>query len=289
MLRKIDYSKTIETIQFHVEKYLKKYNIQSLVIGVSGGFDSGLNAALLKPICDKLGIPLIGRYIHIETNKQEERDRANAIGKMFCTDYKEIDLTSLYIYSIPYFEETTCPNTNLSYDEKIRRGNIKARLRMIHLYNLAQDRKGIVVDNDNLTEHLLGFWTIGGDIGDITPLADLFKTEAYELAKVYMSCLDTSEEKEALQSVIDAVPTDGLGITSSDVEQFGVKSYNEVDEILYQIVFNRENAKEILKNKYDEETINKVLSRHINSNFKRNHPYRISIGNCIDDLSNINT
>ena len=129
MLRKIDYSKTIETIQFHVEKYLKKYNIQSLVIGVSGGFDSGLNAALLKPICDKLGIPLIGRYIHIETNKQEERDRANAIGKMFCTDYKEIDLTSLYIYSIPYFEETTCPNTNLSYDEKIRRGNIKARLR----------------------------------------------------------------------------------------------------------------------------------------------------------------
>lgn len=282
MLRKIDYSKTIETIQFHVEKYLKKYNIQSLVIGVSGGFDSGLNAALLKPICDKLGIPLIGRYIHIETNKQEERDRANAIGKMFCTDYKEIDLTSLYIYSIPYFEETTCPNTNLSYDEKIRRGNIKARLRMIHLYNLAQDRKGIVVDNDNLTEHLLGFWTIGGDIGDITPLADLFKTEAYELAKVYMSCLDTSEEKEALQSVIDAVPTDGLGITSSDVEQFGVKSYNEVDEILYQIVFNRENAKEILKNKYDEETINKVLSRHINSNFKRNHPYRISIGNCIN-------
>ena len=285
MLRKIDYSKTIETIQFHVEKYLKKYNIQSLVIGVSGGFDSGLNAALLKPICDKLGIPLIGRYIHIETNKQEERDRANAIGKMFCTDYKEIDLTSLYIYSIPYFEETTCPNTNLSYDEKIRRGNIKARLRMIHLYNLAQDRKGIVVDNDNLTEHLLGFWTIGGDIGDITPLADLFKTEAYELAKVYMSCLDTSEEKEALQSVIDAVPTDGLGITSSDVEQFGVKSYNEVDEILYQIVFNKENAKEILKHKYDEETINKVLSRHINSNFKRNHPYRISIGNCIDDLS----
>ena len=285
MLRKIDYCKTIETIQFHVEKYLKKYNIQSLVIGVSGGFDSGLNAALLKPICDKLGIPLIGRYIHIETNKQEERDRANAIGKMFCSDYKEIDLTKLYITSIPHFEETRNPNINLSYDEKIRRGNIKARLRMIHLYNLAQDRKGIVVDNDNLTEHLLGFWTIGGDIGDITPLADLFKTEAYELAKVYMSCLDISEEKEALQSVIDAVPTDGLGITSSDVEQFGVKSYNEVDEILYQIVFNKENAKEILKNKYDEETINKVLSRHINSNFKRNHPYRISIGNCIDDLS----
>ena len=104
MLRKIDYSKTIETVQFHVEKYLQKYNIQSLVIGVSGGFDSGLNAALLKPICDKLGIPLIGRYIHIETNKQEERDRANAIGKMFCSDYKEIDLTKLYITSIPHFE-----------------------------------------------------------------------------------------------------------------------------------------------------------------------------------------
>lgn len=284
MVRKINFEKAIYTIQYHVEKYIRKYKIQSLVIGISGGFDSGLNAALLKPICDKLNIPLIGRYIHIETNKQEERDRANAIGKMFCTDYAEIDLTRLYIYSIPHFEETRCPNTNLSYDEKIRRGNIKARLRMIHLYNLAQDRKGIVVDNDNLTEHLIGFWTINGDIGDITPLADLFKTEAYELAKVYMEHLSTSEEKEALQSVIDAVPTDGLGITSSDVEQFGVKSYNEVDEILYHTVFNSENAKEILKHKYDEETINKVVSRHVNSDFKRNHPYRISIGNCINDL-----
>ena len=70
-------------IQRQIELYLRKYNIQSLIIGVSGGLDSGINCALLRPICDKLNIPLIGRYIHIETNKEEEMDRSKFLSQ-FC-------------------------------------------------------------------------------------------------------------------------------------------------------------------------------------------------------------
>jgi NAD+ synthetase len=267
----------IKNIQEQVENYLVRYNIKSLIIGVSGGLDSGINCALLRPICDKLNIPLIGRYIHIETNKEEEMQRANAIGQIFCHDYKAIDLTEMYYKTLPMFEEGADVNGEL-FNEKIRRGNIKARLRMIHLYNLASAKQGIVVDNDNQTEHLLGFWTINGDVGDITPLFGLFKTEVYDLAKCYLTMLEDENAKSSLQAVIDAVPTDGLGITSSDVEQFGVSSYNEVDDVLKNFKYNSTpTIMEDLIKKYGKDIVDKILLRHKNSDFKRNHPYRIKV------------
>lgn len=272
----------IKNIQQQIENYLLRYNIKNLIIGVSGGLDSGVNCALLRPICDKLGISLIGRYIFIESNKEEETQRANAIGQMFCHDYKTIDLTEMYYKTLPIFEEGVDINGD-SLNEKIRRGNIKARLRMIHLYNLASFKQGIVVDNDNQTEHLLGFWTINGDVGDITPLFGLFKTEVYELAKCLVQQLDNEDAKKALQAVIDAIPTDGLGITSSDVEQFGVSSYEEVDDVLKNFKYNyTPKMKEDLNKKYGEKNVDKILLRHHNSDFKRNHPYRIRVTSGID-------
>lgn len=272
--KKIDYSKVINNISLKIKNYLIKYKIKSLVIGVSGGLDSGINSAILNPICKELGIPLIGRYIHIESNKEEEKNRANKIGNTFCTDYKSEDLTQLYHMSLPFYEEKKVENP--TFDDKIRRGNIKARMRMIKLYNIAQENNGIVVDNDNMTEHLLGFWTLNGDVGDITPLASLYKTEVFELAKFIRDEYkkkngDFSNEIEALDEVINAIPTDGLGITSSDVEQFGVKSYEEVDDILLTFKSNINR----LYDDYGKESVDNVINRHLKSEFKRNHPYKI--------------
>lgn len=278
-LREINYDKVLTIISDKVKKYLTKYNIKGLVIGVSGGLDSGINSAILYPICKELGIPLIGRYIHIESNKDEEKKRAEQIGKIFCTDYKSEDLTEIYHLSLPFYEEKKV--TNPTFEDKIRRGNIKARMRMIKLYNIAQENGCIVVDNDNMTEHLLGFWTLNGDVGDITPLASLYKTEVFELAKFIRdkykhNNTDSSKEIEALENIINAVPTDGLGITSSDVEQFGVKSYDEVDDILWTFK-NKCHDSEIerLYIDYSKECVDKVIKRHLNSEFKRNHPYKI--------------
>lgn len=265
----------IKQIQNRVRDYLEQHNIKALIIGVSGGFDSGFNSAILKPVCDELNIPLVGVWIHIESNKKEEEERAVAIGKTFCSVFLEEDLTKEYLQLNRSLNPDICekPKEECTRAELIRMGNIKARLRMISLYNLAQFYGGIVVDNDNKTEHMLGFWTIGGDIGDITPLASFFKTELYELAKEYLTVLKTDEEKAALQSVIDAVPTDGLGITSSDVEQFGVSSYNEVDEILKWIELHPDEPCS-----YEEGSgESKVWWRWKNSEFKRHHPHRITI------------
>lgn len=268
MNRNLDYQKIIVNIRETIKMYINSYKIKGLIMGVSGGADSGINSALLKPICDELGIPLIGRYIHIESNKQDEKDRAEAIGNQYCTEFKSIDLTDLYHSMLPTFEEGEEVDTT-NFDERLRRGNIKCRLRMIYLYNLAKKYNALVVDNDNLTEHLLGFWTIGGDIGDITPLASLFKTEVYKLG---IELLKETDDKKALQDVIDAIPTDGLGITSSDVEQLGVKNYDEADDILYHII--QGTFKEACEEHGNTHCL-KVLQRNVNSEFKRNHPSRI--------------
>ena len=280
-LREINYEKVLDNISESVKAYLIKYKIKSLVIGISGGLDSGINAAILYPICKELGIPLIGRYIHIESNKEDEMKRANQIGNVFCTDYKTEDLTELYHMSVPFYEEKKIDIP--TFDDKIRRGNIKARMRMIKLYNLAQENGGIVVDNDNMTEHLLGFWTLNGDVGDITPLANLYKTEVFELAKFIRDNYkhrngNFINEINAIDDIINAVPTDGLGITSSDVEQFGVKSYDEVDKILW-IYLNNASEKAIteLYDEYGKEPVDKVIKRHLNSDFKRHHPYKVKL------------
>ena len=291
--KQINYEKVYNAISEKVKKYLQEYNIKALIIGVSGGLDSGINSAILEPICSELGIPLIGRYIHIESNKEDEKERALQIGKMFCHNFASIDLTKMYQSTLPIFEEETEGMFNtfkkeLSYDDKIRYGNIKARYRMIYLYNLAQKYKGIVIDNDNMTEHLLGFWTINGDVGDITPLASLFKTEVFELAKYVASMYEKANEIDkanALWSVINAVPTDGLGITSSDVEQFGVKTYDEVDDILisYKNDFGYDDVlNTYLYPKYGKEVVDKVINRHKNSEFKRHHPHKIILSH--DDV-----
>ena len=275
-----------DEIERLVENYLLENKMKSVVMGISGGLDSGLNAVIIHRVCTKIGIPFYGRFIQIESNKLDERYRAAMIGSSFCTDYAEVDLTPLYLDSLKYIEEDETSSES-EYEKKIRRGNIKARLRMIYLYNLSQMHRGLVIDNDNMTEHLLGFFTLHGDVGDLTPLASFMKTEVYMLAQYYHDYVLIDEtDKIALQSVIDCIPTDGLGITSSDVEQFGVKSYDEVDNILasYDYYYNNEVMRGLWPEQYDrlcdrytKDSVDKVITRHKNSEFKRNHPYKVII------------
>lgn len=149
---------------------------------------------------------------------------------------------------------------------KLRKGNVKARMRMIYLYDLAQKHGGMVLSTDNYTEYLLGFWTLHGDVGDYGMIQTLWKTEIYALSQYIVDNeLITPESKKALQDCIDAVPTDGLGISSSDLDQLGVTTYNEVDRIL----------KLHLEDPGKSDPENPVVKRHIKSTYKRENPYNL--------------
>ena len=262
----INWAKVTENIRADIKNYLRKNKLKALVLGISGGIDSAVVAVLFRPVCSKLGIPLLLRSISIETNKPEEQERARNMGMLFADDFKEIDLTQLYFFTRDTIEESVSIDTT---DKKyrLRVGNIKARLRMIYLYNLAQQHGGMVLCTDNYTEYMLGFWTLHGDVGDFNPLFSLWKTEVYELANYLLSELNPPQ-KAALQACIDCVPTDGLGISNSDVEQFGASHYDEVDATLQQYFKDKNGSTQKLNLS--------VIARHHASKFKRNNPYNIS-------------
>jgi NAD+ synthase len=271
-MERIDYNQTVLNIRAELKNYIRKYNLKALVIGESGGIDSALCTVLASPVCQELGIKLLGRGITIESNKADEICRGEAIGKHFCSDFKHVDLTEKYL-SVRDFVEEEGEETN--FQVKVRRGNIKARLRMIYLYNLAQQHQGVVLSTDNYTEFLEGFWTLHGDVGDFGMIQELWKTEVYEISQWLINNeLKLPEEKKALQDCIDAVPTDGLGITASDLDQLGLGTYQEVDNIL----------DEFLKTGNQKE--NPVVLRHLNTAYKRENPFNLK-RNKIVQLENV--
>ena len=214
-----------QSIRIQIENYIRENRLQSLVLGISGGIDSALCAALLKSVCEDCNIPLIGRSITIETNSPDEIARSLKVGENFCHNFEYLNLTETYLEN-----KKNLVGLDDSMLSKLRQGNLKARMRMMILYDLAQRHRGIVISTDNLTEYLTGFWTLHGDVGDYAPLIYFWKTEVYALATHLLpECTDN--QKEALQLCIDAVPVDGLGISSCDCEQLGVPNYFEADQL----------------------------------------------------------
>ena len=256
-----NYGYIIAKIRELLKDYIEKNKIQSLIIGVSGGIDSALCCALARPVCNSLDISLIGVSLPIYSNTYDEKNRAKNVGKILCTDFEEINKLEDVMTLFP-IQVVTSDYTDLKY--KIRLGNLKARLRMIYLYDLAQKNNGMVLSTDNFTEYLLGFWTLHGDVGDYGMIQSLWKTEVYKISEY----LKDTESMNALQDCIDAVPTDGLGISNSDLEQIDASSYKEVDKILKSVFIYGE----------DKYKNHPVILRYNKTMFKRNNQCNIHRG-----------
>lgn len=303
-MNNLNYEKVFETLVRETKDYLHNNNLHAMVLGISGGIDSTVVAAICREVSNETGIPFIGRSLPIK-NKKDEFDVSKLVGEAFCDDFEVVNLSYMcqHVIQAIYDGEGTLGTP-------ISKGNIQARLRMIYLYNLASIHKGLVMDTDNLTEHNLGFWTIHGDEGDFNPIGGLWKTEVYELAKwligYYYGCgikkeVDADGARkicdmcEAIKKSMSLTPTDGLGISNSDLDQIGARSYKEVDNILQDYLAfleispaTKETPKQMVDSYikhntlYDipSEVIEKVLTRHINSEFKRKHRPIVVPRNC---------
>ena len=236
----LDISTDYDLMIYNIKKSLAGYltanpTLKSLVVGLSGGIDSALTCILAaETLTDIPDVRLIGRSIPIETNTDQETQRGEKVGRLFSDSYETCDLSAAYrnLYHELVPQDRAEDD---SFNEKIRRGNIKARLRMIYLFDLAHANSGMVLSTDNLTELLLGFWTLHGDVGNYGLIQNLWKTEVYGLAAHLEDRYRQSgrtEKADALSDCIDAVPTDGLGITSSDFDQLEVTTYQAADRLL---------------------------------------------------------
>lgn len=306
-----DYGKVFDILVAKTKEYLISNNLKAMILGISGGIDSTVCAAICHEVSKQTGIPLIGRSLSTKYNKEEETTTADLVGKAFCNDFQIINIHNMYnrlAADITVAENGMIDNPKYP-QTKIADGNIQARLRMIYLYNLASIRKGIVIDTDNLTEHNLGYFTIHGDVGDFNPIGCLWKTEVFELSEWLLSHYSfqlphnmyeaTAKQLEkagkvfqqgrAIKESLKLKPTAGLGITNNDLEEIGAESYEQVDAILQEIkawewlVSKRfdtfDSLQDMCERFLDEQQmldipmkiIVNVARRHFNSEFKRNY------------------
>jgi NAD+ synthetase len=281
-----DYSKVFWTLVKRTEDYICSNNLKCMVLGISGGIDSTVVAAICHEVSKRTGVPLIGRSLPTKHNKEGEKSAALMVGKAFCNDFKEVSIKYPYDAYLDFLE---------GVDEDINPiadGNIQARLRMIYLYNLASVYRGLVMDTDNLTENNLGYFTIHGDVGDFNPIGGLWKTEVFKLAEWLFNKYKNNDytyltKAEAMWASLQLKPTAGLGITDSDLDEIGADSYEQVDYILQEILawkkfklkqgfyaFSHEmTCDDFLEDQQMLDTpypiIEAVAKRHFSSEFKR--------------------
>ena len=207
-------------------EYRIKHNIENITIGMSGGIDSAVTAALFKEAgWNVTGVVMPIHQDPTETARGEEACEALEINK------EVIDLTSAFDQLVEFYKNIDVDFNkelvdNNMKDQNIRKGNIRARLRMITLYNLASKLGGCVASTDNFSELAAGFWTLHGDVGDVSPIQAL--TKSWEVPAL-------AELLGVPQSIVEAKPTDGLGIANGDEDQFGF-SYLEFDLALFKIM-----------------------------------------------------
>ena len=167
--------------------------IKALILGISGGVDSAVVAAIARKVCDAMAkegrkVNLSGYSLKILSNKKAEVERASVVGRTYCDIFNEENLAETFLHVLrdidPLLYTKYVQDDVLTNKERIRMGNIKARVRMIFLYNKAQEQEGLILSTDNLTEYYLGFWTLHGDVGDLGLIQELWKTEVFGMADV---------------------------------------------------------------------------------------------------------
>jgi NAD+ synthase len=211
-----NYSELETRIVSWLKDYALENNIKSFVIGVSGGIDSAVSSTLAA----KTGLPVyaIGMPIH---QKEQQETLSDAHLEWLQTNFSNVivdkfDLTKVF-ETFKFSMKEFGTNTHAL-------ANTRSRIRMVTLYQVATSVGGIVVGTGNKVEDYgVGFYTKYGDGGvDIAPIADLYKTEVWELGRHF----------GVDQRIIDASPTDGLWDDGrTDEDQIGA-SYAELEEAM---------------------------------------------------------
>ena len=220
-----DWGQLSKEIAHWIKEYAEDNQITSLIVGVSGGIDSAVTSTL----CAKTGLNTIvlNMPIHQDTSQYNLSNRH--------IDWLRSNWENVESHIIDLSETFTALDNEVGeYKSDLTLANAKARLRMTTLYHFAGLTNGIVVGTGNKVEDFgVGFFTKYGDGGvDISPLADLYKSEVYSLA----------EALGIAQEIQEAAPTDGLWNDGrTDENQMGA-TYEELEWAMKQIEnqFNEE-------------------------------------------------
>lgn len=258
--------------------YIRKANIKNLVLGISGGRDSAIMLVIgLEAIKflrrESYECGYIYDFIGVESDPNDLL-KARLLAEEFDFKLNEYDYTDWYRQS-PIRDASHLSLTKI----RVANGNLKCRIRMLHLYDRAQLYNGIVLDTDDLSELLMGFWTRHGDVGDVKVLQFITKEELG----------DIGEFMRIPSLILDSAPGDGLGVTDTNKAKDQLKmDYLKSDYVLSRLIQNNFNYNgsfsQIEDEKYvqlmvviateiDEpiENVLHVVKQSLSTSFKRIH------------------
>jgi len=229
---------------------VSKVGLERVVLGLSGGIDSAVSAALaaraLGP--DKV----VGAMLPYRCSSSESLTDALAVAEACGIETASVDITAQID---AYFADH--PDAS-----NLRRGNKMARERMTILYDMSAEHGALVLGTSNKTELLLGYGTLYGDMASaINPIGDLYKTQVWGLAA----------QLGLPESVIAKPPTADLWSGQTDEEELGF-GYAQVDRLLYWMVDERCEPSELVALGFAADFVERISAMVQNSQFKRRLP-----------------
>ncbi|MEM2249074.1 MAG: NAD+ synthase [Candidatus Bathyarchaeia archaeon] len=211
----LDWTEVEEKITRFIKDYVEKAKANGIVLGLSGGIDSSTVAALSSKAVG--GNKVLGLILpEKETYNPKDMEHARLVAEKFGLKTEAIDIT-------PALEALQKTLPIFDAEDKLSKGNLKARMRMLYIYYYANKLNLIVCGSSDKSETMMGYFTKWGDVAaDISPIMDLYKTQVKKLAR------HLGIPKE----IVEKPPSPTLWPGQTAEEELGIK-YETLDLILY--------------------------------------------------------
>lgn len=243
-----DINKEVETRCCWLKNKVNEADAKGLVVGLSGGIDSALTAALaVRAFCRENVCALI---LPCYSNKADEKD-AKLVAKSLGINANTIGLDNVFGTML------AAVGSDLS---RLAQANIKSRLRMVTLYSMANELNYLVAGTSNKSEIMIGYYTKYGDGGvDLEPLGDLYKADVYEMAR-YL---------EIPEPILIRPASAGLWDDQTDEQELGM-SYDTIELVIR--VMEEKTPENNLPEALDIKDLKRIEQIFANTQHKREMP-----------------
>lgn len=253
-MKKIDNS-VIDSLVNSLKTAVNAAGFENVVVGLSGGVDSALSAALAVRALGKEHV--YAYFMPYKLSLPESGRDAELVSRHFGINLETIDISQM-----------ADAYGGRAHNNPYRLGNILARLRMLTLFDKSMEQNALVLGTENKTEMLLGYSTWFGDTAcSINPLGDLYKAQVYEAAKL----------SGVPQPLLLKAPSADLIEGQTDEGDLGY-TYAEIDRLLDFIIEGGKSPQDAINVGFDEEFVFNVLGRINKNSYKRALPVVLSIG-----------
>ena len=245
-----------------VRDYLGKTGFEDVVIGLSGGIDSSVAAAIAVDAVGPRHVYGVTLPSHVtaEANRSDAERVARGLG----IEFGEHDIEGIAADSVAAIDGLTDGAV-----AGLTRENVQARVRGLLLMGVANDRGALVLTPDNKSEAAVGYCTLYGDaVGALAPLGDCTKRRVYALARAFNDDPPVGDDAPIPRSVLEKEPTAELAEGQTDADE--IPPYEVIDPVVRAYVGGKRRVDEIVATTgADREQVETVVRRLTRSEFKR--------------------